>query len=728
MNCPEKERLEGYLLGTLDPGGIDAIDEHLDECTACFSAVETLDATTNAVFSGMARTPPGQAEFEEPAFHDLVEKVKSLGQATSVSGNRPITAGMVLGSYVVGEPIAAGGMGRVYKAEHRLMKRIVALKVLPPELFRAPQARARFRREVEAAARLASPHIVAAYDAGEEGGRDYLVMEYVEGRTLADRVKADGPFGIRRALDCILQTARGLEHAHAAGIIHRDIKPANLILTDGQPPLVKILDMGLARIQHPAENGAGDLTSAQVVMGTASYMAPEQAVDTRAADERADLYSLGCTLFFLLTGTPPYEAATAMGTVLAHREQPIPSLRAARPDCPPAVDSLFRKLVAKDRAERPASVTAVTADLERLLASLGETNAATPPWRSWRVLGAAGLAASVLLAFVALRGAPSSPRPEEKRDGRPAPEAAVVPVEPPPVLSNTKSDPGIEGIRVKPTEVASVRVKEPPVVPVKKFEPLIDMVRVKPGDFWIGATLSDHDAGPEERPRRQIKLTQGFFLGKTEVTQAQYTAVMGTNPSIFSATGRFRESLKDKDTGNYPVDSVSWLDAILFCNKLSQREGLAPYYLVKEDNVTVRGGPGYRLPTEAEWEFASRAGAATIWSFGDNPADLPEHAWFAANSGGATHPVALKKPNALGLFDMYGNIPEWCWDRYDPTYYKKMPLIDPPGSSQGTSRIYRGGGWNVAAAQTRASARESLGMAYTVLTNVGMRVARNVEP
>lgn len=721
MTCPEKARLEGYLLGTLDPAGIDAIDHHLDACTACFSAVETLDATANAVFSGLGKTPSLLPEFDEPAFRDLVEKVKSMGQTAPLP--RPISAGLTLGNYVVGEPIAAGGMGRVYKAEHRLMKRTVALKVLPPELFRAPQARARFRREVEAAARLTSPHIVAAYDAGEEGGRDYLVMEYALGRTLADRVKADGPLGVRRALDCLLQAARGLEHAHAAGIIHRDIKPANLILNESG--LVKILDMGLARIQHPGENGPRDLgpqlTSAQVVMGTAAYMAPEQAVDTRQANERADIYSLGCTLYFVLTGKPPYDAATSMGTLVAHREAPIPSLRAARPECPADVDALFRRLVAKNPAERPANVTAVRIELERILASL-ETKTSTPRWRSWRVLGATGFAAAVLLAFVAMRGDPSSPRPEPKPEEPTTTPVAVVSVKEPSV----KEPPRVRETKDPPIDL----VPAPLVVPKKTFAPLIDMVAVKPGEFRIGATLSDRDAGEEEKPQRQIKLTQGFLLGKTEVTQAQYQAVMGTNPSLFSAAARLKGRAEGKDTGNFPVDSVSWLDAIHFCNKLSEREGLPPYYLVKGDTVTPRGGPGYRLPTEAEWEFASRAGSDTIWSFGNNPAELPEHAWFAANSGDTTHPVALKKPNALGLYDMYGNVPEWVWDRYDPLYYKKMPLTDPPGSSQGTSRIHRGGGWNVAAAQTRASARESVSSAYTVsvLNHIGLRVARNVEP
>ena len=694
MNCPEIERLEGYLLGTLDRGSNDAIDEHLELCTTCLTTVETLDATATPAFSSLRGGPMRSPEFEGPAFRELVEKVKSLGsQAPSAAlAEGPIAAGTVLGNYVVGEPIAAGGMGRVYKAEHRLMKRVVALKVLPTELFRAPNARARFRREFEAAARLTSPNIVAAYDAGESEGRDFLVMEYAQGRTLADRVRSDGPLPVRRALDCILQTARGLEHAHAAGIVHRDIKPANLIVTDaGQ---VKILDMGLARIQQALGVDSRDLTSAHVVMGTAAYMAPEQAVDTRQADARADLYSLGCTLFYLLTGQAPYEANTAMGTLVAHREQPIPSLRTTRPDCPAVVEALFRSLVAKDPAERPASAAAVRVELERILDSLADRNLPTKRRTSWRLAGAAAMVVSVLAFAIYVLRIQSPPHPTENSA--------------PIIAASLTEDPTV----VKPT---------PPVT-------LIDMVLIKPGEFSIGATPADRDAGADEKPQRRIKITRGFRLGKTKVTQAQYRTVMGVNPSIFSPGGRFKTLVEGRDTGDYPVDSLRWLDAIDFCNKLSQREGLPPYYQAKDDNVTVLGGVGYRLPTEAEWEFASRAGTTTIWSFGDDSAQLPEYAWFEANSEGTTHPVALKKPNPLGLFDMYGNVPEWCWDRYDPTYYQRMPLSDPPGSGQGSSRIYRGGGWNVAAAQTRASARDSLGITYGVLTVVGMRVARNVEP
>jgi len=200
---------------------------------------------------------------------------------------------------------------------------------------------------------------------------------------------------------------------------------------------------------------------------------------------------------------------------------------------------------------------------------------------------------------------------------------------------------------------------------------------------------------------------------------------MGKNPSQFSANGRSRGQVKGLDTRKHPVESISWMDAITFCNRLSELHGFDPYYRIEKNTVTVRGGNGYRLPLEAEWEYAARAGSTTRWTSGDDARSLDAFAWHAGNSGDRTHPVGEKKPNAWGLYDMHGNVPEWCWDRYDETYYRVSPVSDPPGSGKGNGRVYRGGGWNHLAEQTRSAARNVLGTAYSVQTPVGLRVARN---
>jgi serine/threonine protein kinase len=249
-------------------------------------------------------------------------------QAECVLGGR--IDHLVLGNYVVLDKLGQGGMGLVLKARHRRMDRIVAIKVLSPEAVRTPAMAARFQQEVHAAAKLSHPNIVAAFDADEHRGTHFLVMEYVEGRDLSSIVKERGPFSVPMVVTCILQAAVGLEYAHQQGIIHRDIKPGNLILTVGQvgkSPHVKILDMGLARVERsPGVAADRELTTTGSVMGTIDYMAPEQALDTKQADARSDIYSLGCSLFTLLIGRTPFSGDTVMKRLLAHRDMPIPSL------------------------------------------------------------------------------------------------------------------------------------------------------------------------------------------------------------------------------------------------------------------------------------------------------------------------------------------------------------------------------------------------------------------
>lgn len=272
--------------------------------------------------------------------------------------------GLVFGDYVVLDKLGQGGMGLVLKAQHRRMKRVVALKVLSPSVTRSSHTLKRFQREVEAAARLSHPNIVTAFDAGVHEGMHYLVMQYVCGKDLAAIVKADGPLTPDQAIDYLLQTARGLEHAHQLGIVHRDVKPGNLLLdVNGQ---IKILDMGLARLDYVGhlKSAEENITRTGTIMGTVDYMAPEQAMNTRLADHRADIYSLGCTLYYLLTGAPPYAGETMMERLVAHRERPIPSLRALRADVPAALDRSFQRMMAKQPADRYPALDELIADLE----------------------------------------------------------------------------------------------------------------------------------------------------------------------------------------------------------------------------------------------------------------------------------------------------------------------------------------------------------------------------
>lgn len=265
---------------------------------------------------------------------------------------------LTLGKYLLLEKIGAGGMGQVFKARHQRMDRLVAVKLLPAATMKQPAAMARFEREMVAAARLRHPNIVGADDADQADGIYFLVMELIDGRDLSAVVKKEGPLPVDTAVNYLQQAARGLEAAHAQGIVHRDIKPANLLLD--KRGIVKILDMGLARICEAGEGSlCADLTSTGTIMGTVDYMAPEQALDTKSADARADIYSLGCSLFYLLTAKATYDGDSLMKKLLAHREHPIPSLCALRPDVPAHLDAIFQKMISKKAEDRYQSIREV---------------------------------------------------------------------------------------------------------------------------------------------------------------------------------------------------------------------------------------------------------------------------------------------------------------------------------------------------------------------------------
>jgi serine/threonine protein kinase len=272
---------------------------------------------------------------------------------------------LVIGNYQVLDRLGQGGMGTVYKAKHRRMKRIVAIKVLSATVAQSAKFVQRFQREVEAVARLAHPNIIMAFDADEAEVGHFLVMEFVDGRDLASEVQQRGPLPIAEAVDYIVQAGRALEYAHSKGIIHRDIKPANLMRDVSGT--VKVADLGLARFNEavgPPPEEAAALTQAGTIMGTVDYMPPEQAMGLTNIDHRADIYSLGCTLYFLLNGSPPYQGPSLMVILLKHREAPIPTLRAAKEEVPAALDAIFQRMLAKKPEDRYGSTSEVVAALE----------------------------------------------------------------------------------------------------------------------------------------------------------------------------------------------------------------------------------------------------------------------------------------------------------------------------------------------------------------------------
>jgi formylglycine-generating enzyme required for sulfatase activity len=224
----------------------------------------------------------------------------------------------------------------------------------------------------------------------------------------------------------------------------------------------------------------------------------------------------------------------------------------------------------------------------------------------------------------------------------------------------------------------------------------MELALIPAGEFPMGSPNSDRDASSNEKPRHRVRITRPFYLGQCEVTQEQWQAVMGYNASRFNAPEN-------------PVEEVSWDDCQAFLSKLNERYG--------------RTGATFRLPTEAEWEYACRAGSSTRWCFGDDEGSLEDYAWYSASSAGSTHPVGRKRPNAWGLYDVHGNVGEWCADWYASSYYRTSPSSDPRGPKSGRVRVLRGGSWLDAARDTRSAYRFG-GAPGSCYRGVGFRVAR----
>jgi formylglycine-generating enzyme required for sulfatase activity len=677
---------------------------------------------------------------------------------------------LLLGNYVVLEKLGQGGMGQVLKAQHLKMKRLVAVKTIAPAAMKSPAAVKRFYREMETAARLSHPNIVQAHDADEHEGVHYLVMEYVDGKDLAAIINQNGPLSVPEAVECIVQAGRGLQYAHDQGVVHRDIKPANLLLD--KKGVVKILDMGLARIGEPLGDGDGErLTESGQILGTLDYMAPEQALDIRRVGPRADIYSLGCTLYWLLTGQTPYQGETSLQILLAHRESPIPSLRRARPGIPACLDAVFRKMVAKRPEGRYSSIAEVLADLDRCMGNrdgvmealaeccktacsheasacqkakpvavsahdpnmpgLGGENSIVAPSRYdnesvdrwWKratavALVLAGIAAITLFALSGRPGREEVGTSQLLESTATQPASSPIPNPPPPAIAPFDAQKAREhqeawakylGVSVETTN--SIGMK---------------LVLIPPGEFDMGSTPEviaaeqeianrDEKSRPysdrvlAESPRHRVRITKPFCFGLYPVTQAEYERVMGVNPSSFTHqrmdASRFnpplsaeeirnRQQSDTKYVGNdstwHPVECVAWGEALEFCRRLSAMP------------AELAARRAYRLPTEAEWEYACRAGTTTRWYSGDDESAM---ASVAGDSWQGTMPVGRKLPNPWGLHDLYGNVFQWCSDWFNASYYKKSPPNDPTGPQEGSLRVARGGWWTYTPSSCRSATR-----------------------
>jgi len=301
----------------------------------------------------------GQAQARFPSARALAKELVQRGLLTPYQVNQLFQGNgreLVLGHYVLLERLGEGGMGLVFKARQQKLGRIVALKVIRKDKLADTEAVQRFRREITVVAQLSHPNVVAAIDADQADEAHFLIMEYVDGVDLGRLVREKGPLPIPLACEYIRQAALGLEHAHAKGLVHRDVKPSNLLLTTSgkgkNEPVIKLLDLGLARVQQPTLDEPSAITQMGIVVGTPDYMSPEQARNASKADIRSDLYSLGCTFYFLLTGQVPFSGDTATEKLIKHCFEQPPPVEQWRPDVPPRVAAIVRRLMAKQPEER----------------------------------------------------------------------------------------------------------------------------------------------------------------------------------------------------------------------------------------------------------------------------------------------------------------------------------------------------------------------------------------
>ena len=624
-------------------------------------------------------------------------------QAEQILGGRGKS--LTMGKYQILEKIGAGGMGQVYKAFHSGTERIVAIKVILGKGKIDPALIKRFEREVKAAAKLVHSNIITVFDADQADGRIFMVMEYIKGDDLGEMLRKKGQLSVSEVVDYMLQAARGLKYAHDQGVIHRDIKPGNILVDSSGN--VKIVDMGLAKLESKGdEESISMLTASASIMGTVDFMSPEQGFSSKNVDARADIYSLGATLFFLLARRVMFPGDSAIEKLLAHREAPIPSLSNSRAGITPDLEIAFTKMVAKKVEDRYASMTEVISTLSRLQTEIAENLISTEDLATTNFERGSYPETIDVEAVITIKGREGNKETDKHFGGKTLAyiRSILQKAYKPRVIAVTSimglvflmlllmvfmklgakvKEDGKEKIAKQMEKEKLKQEEEAKFAAIEK-----EMVLIPAGKFKMGSPASEKGRRNDET-QHDVILTKPFYMGKYEITQEQWEGVMGNNPS-------------SNKGAKLPVTNLSWNDCQEFIKKLKAK---------------TRSGYRYRLPTEAEWEYACRAGKTTAYSVGASLTNID-----ANISGSSTKAVGSYKPNAFGLYDMHGNVWEWCEDWYEN--YPAGTATDPKGPGTEGSRVLRGGSFVGNVSTARSSGRFYFTPTAQNDLNFGFRLAR----
>lgn len=555
--------------------------------------------------------------------------------------------GTILGSYRVEATLGEGGMATVYRVRHEILGSLHAVKVLHAHLADREDVRLRFLEEGKIQAQYRHPNILPVTDLINEQGCAGLVMALLEGEDLSDHLEREGKVPVTAAIDWCCQALDALAMVHQDDVVHRDLKPSNIFLIRDHAGQIeiKLMDFGIAKVRDR------QLTNDGGMMGTLSYMSPEQLEHPADVDRRTDVFAMGVILYEMLCGRTPFDAESDFQIMRRISEG---QYTAPGDDVPqPLAAAIVRALQTDPEARFPCA--------QDFAAALREAGRAERYRRALR-----------LLSVVESAGLPHrwwiTADPEDRwlrtMEGR-LQDWVQNHAPPPPARPEGGQRVALHG-----------------GVP-------LELISLPGGSYTRGSADDEPGRHPDEGPKHTVRLSP-FRVMSAPVTQGQWMALSDTNPSRFT------------DDADHPVEQVNWLEAIQFCNRLSAFFELPPVYTILDGVVRWdRSLPGVRLPTEAEWEYAARAGTTEPWWCGR--AALPEVAWYVDNAQERTWPVGKKRPNAWGLHDISGNVYEWCWDRLGP--YPSHAIAEPFGPEMGEYRVLRGGSYRSALEDLRVAFR-----------------------